>query len=143
MCIRDSYWYHYEFTQDENFLRERAFPAMEQVALFYSDWLIEDPRDQTFISVPSSSPENRYINEKGESVTLCRGSAMDQQVIYESFTNYLEASEILGISTPLTERIENQLKKLRPGFILGKEGRILEWDRQNKDHHPGPRQMKH
>ena len=86
------YWYHYEFTQDENFLRERAFPAMEQVALFYSDWLTEDPRDQTFISLPSSSPENRYINEKGESVTLCRGSAMDQQVIYEIFNNYLEAS---------------------------------------------------
>ncbi|OUW76827.1 MAG: hypothetical protein CBD72_02830 [Flavobacteriaceae bacterium TMED212] len=137
------YWYHYEFTQDENFLRERAFPAMEQIALFYSDWLTEDPRDQTLISLPSSSPENRYINEKGESVTLCRGSAMDQQVIYESFTNYLEASEILRISSPLTERIENQLKKLRPGFILGKEGRILEWDRQYKEPEPGHRHMSH
>ena len=141
--IMQHYWYHYEFTQDENFLRERAFPAMKQVALFYSDWLTEDPRDQTLISVPSSSPENRYINEKGESVALCRGSAMDQQVIYESFTNYLEASEILGIRSPLTLRIENQLKKLRPGFVLGKDGRILEWDREYKEPEPGHRHMSH
>ena len=48
------YWYHYQFTKDENFLRTRAYPAIEQVVLFYSDWLVEDPRDRTLISLPSS-----------------------------------------------------------------------------------------
>ena len=137
------YWYHYQFTKDEKFLRTRAYPAMEQVALFYSDWLIEDPRDQTLISLPSSSPENRYINEKGESVALCRGSAMDQQVIHEVFSNYLEASEILKIKSELTEKITEQLKKLRPGFVLGKDGRILEWDREYEEPEPGHRHMSH
>lgn len=137
------YWYHYQFTKDEKFLRTRAYPAMEQVALFYSDWLIEDPRDQTLISLPSSSPENRYINEKGESVALCRGSAMDQQVIHEVFSNYLEASEILKIKSELTEKITEQLKKLRPGFVLGKDGRILEWDREYDEPEPGHRHMSH
>lgn len=137
------YWYHYEFTQDKKFLRERAFPAMEQVALFYSDWLVEDPRDQSLISVPSSSPENRYINDKGEAVALCRGSAMDQQVIREIFTNYLEASEKLDIETPLTLKIKDQLKKLRPGFVLDIEGRILEWDREYQELEKGHRHMSH
>ena len=137
------YWYHYQFTKDENFLRTRAYPAMEQVALFYSDWLVEDPRDQTLISLPSSSPENRYINQKGESVALCRGSAMDQQVIHEIFSNYLEASEILKIRSELTVKIAEQLKKLRPGFVLGKEGRILEWDREYEEPEPGHRHMSH
>ena len=137
------YWYHYEFTQDKKFLRERAFPAMEQVALFYSDWLVEDPRDQSLISVPSSSPENRYINDQGEAVALCRGSAMDQQVIREIFTNYLEASEILGIETSLTVKIMDQLQKLRTGFVLDKEGRILEWDREYQELEPGHRHMSH
>lgn len=137
------YWYHYQFTKDEKFLRTRAYPAMKQVALFYSDWLIEDPRDQTLISLPSSSPENRYINEKGESVALCRGSAMDQQVIHEVFSNYLEASEILKIKSELTEKITEQLKKLRPGFVLGKDGRILEWDREYEETEPGHRHMSH
>ena len=137
------YWYHYQFTKDEKFLRERAYPAMEQVALFYSDWLVEDPRDQTLISVPSSSPENRYINEKGQRVALCRGSAMDQQVIYEIFTNLLEASKILKIKSEVTAKISDQLQKLRPGFVLGKEGRILEWDREYDEPEPGHRHMSH
>ena len=137
------YWYHYQFTKDEKFLRERAYPAMEQVALFYSDWLVEDPRDQTLISVPSSSPENRYINEKGQKVALCRGSAMDQQVIYEIFTNLLEASKTLKIKSELTAKISDQLQKLRPGFVLGKEGRILEWDREYDEPEPGHRHMSH
>lgn len=137
------YWYHYQFTQDEKFLRERAYPAMEQVALFYSDWLVEDPRDETLISLPSSSPENRYINEQGEKVALCRGSAMDQQVIHEIFTNFLEASEILKIRSELTEKISEQLQKLRPGFVLGKDGRILEWDREYDELEAGHRHMSH
>ena len=137
------YWYHYLFTQDKKFLRERAYPAMEQVALFYSDWLVEDLRDQTLISVPSSSPENRYINGKGEKVALCRGSAMDQQVIYEIFTNLLEAAKILNIKSELTAKISDQLQKLRPGFVLGKEGRILEWDREYEEYEPGHRHMSH
>ena len=65
------YWYHYLFTQDKKFLRERAYPAMEQVALFYSDWLVEDLRDQTLISVPSSS--RRIGTSMAKKVALCRG----------------------------------------------------------------------
>ena len=137
------YWYHYQFTLDKKFLKERAYPVMEQVALFYSDWLVEDPRDQTLISLPSSSPENRYINEKGEKVALCRGSAMDQQVIKEIFTNFLEASRILKIKSELTSTIDDQLQKLRPGFVIGKDGRILEWDREYDEPEPGHRHMSH
>ena len=59
------YWQHYLFTKDFNFLKNRAYPAIRSVALFYSDWLIEDKRDGKLISAPSTSPENRYINKKG------------------------------------------------------------------------------
>lgn len=141
--LMQHYWYHYQFTKDEKFLKERAFPAIEQLALFYSDWLIEDPRDGNLVSAPSSSPENRYINAKGEQVALCLGSAMDQQVIYETFTNYLKAGEILGVDNELIKRISNQLKKLRPGFVLSKDGRILEWDREYIEREPGHRHISH
>ena len=69
---------HYEYTTDEKFLKKRAFPAIQEIARFNSDWLTEDPRDGTLISVPSTSPENQFINEKGDSVSTCLGSAMDQ-----------------------------------------------------------------
>ena len=69
------------------------------------------------------------------------GSAMDQQVIHEIFRNFLEASKILHIKNNLTKKIKHQLKKLRPGFILGKDGRILEWDREYAEFEPGHRHM--
>ena len=68
---------------------------------------------------------------------------MDQQVIYEIFTNLLEAAKILNIKNELIAKISDQLQKLRPGFVLGKEGRILEWDRQYEEYEPGHRHMSH
>lgn len=137
------YWQHYEFTQNIDFLRERAFPAIQEVAAFYSDWLIEDPRDGMLISAPSTSPENRFFNGKGEMVASCLGSAMDQQVITEVFHNYVEACKILNIDNELLNKIKTQQKQLRPGFVIDDDGRILEWDRPYKETEPGHRHMSH
>ena len=138
------YWQHFAFTGDTTFLRDRAFPAIEQSAMFYNDWLIQDPRDDSFISAPSTSPENRFLHPfSGEPVATCLGSAMDQQVIAEVFDNYLSAAKILGVSNDLTQQIAAKRPALRPGFVLGKDGRILEWDRAYKEHEPGHRHMSH
>lgn len=141
--LMQHYWQHYEYTNDEKFLKERAFPAIQEVARFYSDWLIEDPRDGTLISAPSTSPENQFINAKGDSVATCLGSAMDQQIIHEVFDNYLKACTILKISNEFIEKIKQQQAQLRPGFVLGDDGRILEWDRSYPEPEPGHRHMSH
>jgi len=137
------YWQHYEYTKDEKFLKERAFPAIQEVAKFYSDWIIEDPRDGTLISAPSTSPENRFYNTEGKAVATCLGSAMDQQVIYEVFSNYLKSCDILSISNDFVAKIKQQRSKLRPGFVIDDNGRILEWDRAYKETEPGHRHMSH
>jgi alpha-L-fucosidase 2 len=137
------YWEHYRYTRDMQFLKERVLPALKEVAHFYSDWLIEDPRDGTLISAPSTSPENRYINAQDEPVATCLGSAMDQQVIAEVFDNYIEACSILGEENELLKKIKEQRKLLRPGFVLGTDGRILEWDREYVEREPGHRHMSH
>jgi alpha-L-fucosidase 2 len=137
------YWEHYAFTRDKTFLNERALPAIQEVAQFYSDWIIEDPRDGTLISAPSTSPENQYINAKGEQVATCLGSAMDQQVIAEVFDNYIKTCSILKVENDLLEKIEKQRKQLRPGFVIGSDGRILEWDREYVEIEPGHRHMSH
>jgi len=137
------YWQHYEYTKDEKFLKERAFPAIQEVAKFYSDWIIEDPRDGTLISAPSTSPENRFYNTEGKAVATCLGSAMDQQVIYEVFSNYLKSCDILSISNDFVAKIKQQRSKLRPGFLIDDNGRILEWDRAYKETEPGHRHMSH
>jgi alpha-L-fucosidase 2 len=137
------YWEHFRFTGDKAFLKERAFPAIKEVAQFYSDWLIEDPRDGTLISAPSTSPENRYINDKEERVATCLGSAMDQQVTAEVFDNYIKACSILRVENELLDKIMKQRQQLRPGFVLGIDGRILEWDREYIEMEPGHRHMSH
>lgn len=137
------YWEHFAFTGDTVFLRERAYPALREVAQFYSDWLIEDPRDGTLISAPSTSPENRFIHPNGDTVATALGSAMDQQVIAEVFDHYLQACSLLGIANDLTRTIREQQQQLRPGFVLGNDGRILEWDREYQELEPGHRHISH
>lgn len=137
------YWHHYLFTQDVDFLRNKAFPAMQEVAKFYSDWVIENPQSGKLVSAPSSSPENRFINEKGDTAALCLGSAKDQQVIYELFTNYLKAAEILNINNEWTKTIREKRSRLRSGIQIASDGRIMEWDREYKEFEPGHRHMSH
>lgn len=141
--LMQHYWEHYQFTGDTDFLKSRAFPAMEQISLFYKDWLIMDPRDSFLVSAPSTSPENQYLKPDGSSVATCLGSAMDQQIITEVFTNYLNAAKILGISNERTEEISDALKRLRPGLQRGADGRILEWDRDYDEAEKGHRHMSH
>jgi alpha-L-fucosidase 2 len=136
-------WQHYLFTNDTTFLSERAFPAMQEVAHFYSDWIIEDPRDGNLVSAPSSSPENRFIDQHGNQVTLCLGTAVDQQTIAEVFDNYMAACKILDIDNDLLQTIKVQRGRLREGFVLGSDGRILEWDREYEELEPGHRHMSH
>lgn len=116
---------------------------MREVARFYSDWIIEDPRDGSLISAPSTSPENRYLDNDGNPVALCLGSAMDQQVITEVFDNFLEAGAVLGVEDEFSEKVRHQRNLLRPGFVLGSDGRILEWDREYEEPEPGHRHMSH
>ncbi len=137
------YWQHFLFTGDKQFLEDTALPAMEQVALFYSDWLIEDPRDGSLISAPSTSPENRFYDKDGQPVATCLGSAMDQQVIAEVFDNYLDACTVLNITNTLSKKIAQQRKLLRSGFVITDKGLIMEWDRDYKEPEPGHRHMSH
>ncbi|UZD24128.1 glycoside hydrolase family 95 protein [Algoriphagus halophytocola] len=141
--IARHYWDHFLFSQDKNFLEERAFPALEAVSAFYSDWLVEYPEDGTLVSSPSTSPENQFINAKGEKVATTMGAAMDQQIIADVFNNYLKAAEILGKNSPLQEKIKSQLANLRPGVQLAEDGRILEWDQPYEENEPGHRHMSH
>lgn len=137
------YWEHYLYTGDEQFLRERAFPALEQIAQFYSDWLMTDPRDGKLVSAPSTSPENQFINEKGIKAASTLGAAMDQQLIEDIFSIYRQSAEILKVKTALLSTIKTQLEGLRPGVQLGPDGRILEWDRPYEEPEKGHRHMSH
>ncbi|MCE7992691.1 MAG: glycoside hydrolase family 95 protein [Roseivirga sp.] len=141
--LMQHFWDHYEFTKDEAFLRDRAYPAMKQSALFYLDWLMKDPRDGKWISAPATSPENSYIAADGKSAATVLGTAIDQQIIEEVFTNALKAAAVLGIEDEFTAEVKEKLTNLRPGVVIGPDGRILEWDRPYEEAEKGHRHMSH
>ena len=51
------YFDYFAYTRDEKFLKERAFPFLREVALFYEDFFTVG-EDGYFHSAPSNSPEN-------------------------------------------------------------------------------------
>lgn len=140
--VGSHFWEHYLHGGDEVFLRERAYPFMKAAAEFYLDYLCEHPDSGKLVSGPSISPENRFIAPDGYHAAVCMGPAMDHQIIHESFTSCIEASEILGIDTDFLAELENALDRLAP-VEIGEDGRILEWTDGVKEVSPGHRHISH
>jgi alpha-L-fucosidase 2 len=142
-CTRHA-WEHYLYTGDQAFLRERAWPAMRGAAEFFLDYLAEDPETGLLVSGPSSSPENTFLTEDGQRADTSMGASMDQQVVWDLFTNLLEAAEVLGESLrdPLVAEVAAARERLLPPRI-GADGRLLEWARPYGEAEPGHRHMSH
>ncbi len=133
---------HHRFTQDEAFLRERAYPIMKEAALFYLDYLVEHPETGELVSGPSTSPENSYFGADREVYSVSMGCAMDQQIIWDVFTNLLEAAAILNIQDTFTASVQDALTKLAMPQI-GPDGRLMEWALPFEEVEPGHRHMSH
>jgi alpha-L-fucosidase 2 len=139
-------WWHYEFTGDKEFLRARAYPLLKEIALFYQDYLVPDPRpDSRFkgrlVAVPSQSPENRFKGGIGP-VSLCIGGTMDFELIHDVFTHLLKASEILGLDTDPRDSWKKLLDQIPP-LQIGKHGQLQEWLEDYDEEEPGHRHFSH
>lgn len=132
---------HYRFTGDRMFLRDRAHPFLKESAEFYLGWLVKDPATGKLVSGPSTSPENHYRHE-GKLLNVAMGNAMDQEIIWEVFTNLLTASRELGIKGEFQDRVSAALANLALPKI-GADGRLVEWDRQYEEAEPGHRHLSH
>lgn len=137
-------WEHYRFGGDLGFLEQRAWPAMKGAAEFFLDYLVEDPSTGLMVSGPSSSPENRYRTPDGQTADTGMGVSMDQEIIWDLFSNTLEAAEALQIPAddPFVARVRDSLSSLAsPG--IGEDGRLMEWSRPWEEVEPGHRHMSH
>jgi alpha-L-fucosidase 2 len=141
--IAQHFWEHYRFTGDEQFLKERTYPFLHEVASFYLDWLIMDSRTGKWMSSPETSPENSFYANDGRPAAVSQGSAMGHQIIREVFENYLETKRILEIEDEISIEIREKLKDLTPGVKIGPDGRILEWPEPYDEPEKGHRHMSH
>jgi len=134
-------WEHYAFGGDRQFL-ERAWPILAESAEFYLDFLVEDPKTGKLVSGPVNSPENAFITPDGQRGSLCMGPAMDQEIIWDLFTNILESARVLGIEDEFVGRVRSARQRLL-GPQLGSDGRLLEWSQEFKEAEPGHRHPSH
>ncbi len=133
---------HYRYTGDRDFLRRRAYPILKEASLFYLDWLVPDPRTGKLVSGPSTSPENSFIASDGKNVSLSMGCSMDQEIIWDVFSNTLEAAGVLGIKDDFTKKVQDALARLALPKI-GSDGRLMEWSEEFQETDPGHRHMSH
>ena len=135
-------WEHYLFGGDREFLASRAYPIMKEAAEFFLDYLVEDPKTGKLVSGPSISPENRFRTPEGKNSNLTMGPSMDQQIIYDLFTNCIEAAEVLGIDDEFTKQVKAFRGNLA-GPKIGSDGRLLEWNEELEEPEPGHRHVSH
>jgi alpha-L-fucosidase 2 len=110
-------WLRYAYSQDTEFLATRAYPIMKGAALFFTDFLVEDPKTGWLISTPSNSPENGG---------LVAGPTMDHQIIRNLLSHCIMASDILGIDSDLRKQWKAIHAKIAPNQI-GQHGQLQEW----------------
>ena len=123
-------WEHYAFSGDQEFLRQRAYPAMKEAAQFVLDFLVEAPPGTAcpgaLVTIPSTSPENFYKLPDGSSGTLTYAPTMDLQLIGELFDRCITAATILGIDADFAKQVEAARQRLPP-LQIGKQGQLQEW----------------
>ena len=133
---------HYRFTGDETFLKERAYPILKEASLFFLDWLVVHPKTGKLVSGPSNSPENSFTAPDGKRCNLSMGPSMDQQIIWETFTNCIEAGGVLGIEDAFMKNVKSARAKLAIPKIAS-DGRLMEWSEEFKEPSPGHRHVSH
>ncbi len=130
-------WWHYQFTQDKNYLRQTAYPLMKSAAQFCMDWLV--PHQGYLVTAPSVSPENAYRDQNGKEQHVSIATTMDMSIIRDLFTNVISASNILGYDKAFRDSIIAKQALLYP-LRIGKKGNLQEW---YKDYEDIERQHRH
>ncbi|KAF1950601.1 glycoside hydrolase family 95 protein-like protein [Byssothecium circinans] len=112
---------HWEYSQDEAWLRDQGYPLIKGVAEFWLDQLQEDAftRDGTLVVNPCNSPEH------GPTTFGC---VHYHQLIHQVFEAALSTASAAGeTEAEFLSNVTKSLEKLDKGFHIGEWGQIKEW----------------
>lgn len=133
-------WDYYRFTNDEVFLL-RAYPVLKQSALFFLDYMIEDPNSGYLVTGPSTSPENAFLLD-GKQLSLSMMPTCDRVIVYEILNACQNASELLQVDEEFRGRVIDAIDRLPP-FKIGKYGQVQEWQEDYEEAVPNHRHTSH
>lgn len=124
MWILTHLWEHFRFSRDEQFLRNQAFPAMEEAARFFDAYLFEDDAGE-LVGGPSISPENSFTKD-GKTFHNSIGCTYEILMIRELFAIYIEACSVLSRHGKLLKNVADKIGRLKPYRIMA-DGTLAEW----------------
>jgi len=113
---------YYLYTGDRKFLAEHALPFMQQVGLFFEDYLYEGP-DGKYVFNPTTSPENSPSNTKSQGTF---NATMAVAAAKELLGNLIAGSGELGLNKDKIPVWRKMLTKM-PDYMISEEGVAKEW----------------
>lgn len=130
-------WEHYLYTGDRQFL-SNIYPVLKGASAYYVDALQKEPDHGWLVVAPSMSPENKYMTDStGNGIGLTYGTTMDNQIVFELFSNTIRAAQALNIEPDFTNTLQ-QKRALLPPMQIGQYSQLQEWindwDRKNDRH---------
>lgn len=114
-------WQHYLYTGDKAFLKE-YYPVLKGAAMFYMDVLQEEPENKWLVVAPSMSPENKHQS----GVSIAAGTTMDNQLVFDVFSNAIKAAALLGTDQAFADTLQKMRDRLPP-MQIGQHGQLQEW----------------
>ena len=115
-------WEHYAYSQDKEYLRDVAYPILKEICTFWDDRL-KRRDDGTVVAPDGWSPEHGPRED---------GVSHDQQIVYDLFTNYVEACDSLQVDPAY----RNHIAMLRDRLLrpqIGRWGQLQEWETDRDD----------
>lgn len=131
-------WEHWLFNRDLERLK-KDYPVLKGAAEFCLEWMIE--KDGELITSPSTSPENKFITDRGVHGATLYGGTADLAMIRECLTDAAKAARLLG-DEAFASRAENALSRLRP-YHIAADGHLQEWYYDWADEDPQHRHQSH
>ncbi len=116
-------WEHYLYNGDKTYLAS-VYAVLKGAARFYSDYLIEHAKYHWLVLCPDMSPENAPDAHEGSSFDA--GVTMSNQIIFDVFSNAIEAANILHRDKAFTDTLKQKRSQLAPMHI-GQYGQLQEW----------------
>ncbi len=120
------FWEYYDFTRDEEILKNVSYRALEGASKFLTKTVRE--YDGEHLTSFSASPEQMHNGSWIRNGTYYQtvGCAFDQQMIYENGQDFLKAAEILKIDDANVQIQKEQIEKYHP-VRVGWSGQIKEF----------------
>ncbi len=134
-------WDHYDYSRDQNYLRDQAYPILRKAAVYLLNNLFDDGAGH-LVSGPSLSPENSYYTPEHRKASLDVSPTMDVELTTALFGRVIEASKTLHTDSDLRSRLSQALSKLIP-LQIGRYGQMQEWRKDYEEVEPGHRHMSH